>query len=131
MPFVLLIIGELLVVTGIQGTQSEFYSLLEGDFTGNNSFIYWLVAIALIGALGYVPGLKSFSNAFLLLVLVVLVLHQNPSTLFSNLTGALKTSTQAPPTSNSTGNLIPTSGSSNAVSDTTTALNVASVLGFF
>lgn len=130
MPFVLLIIGELLVVTGIQGTQGEFYSLLEGDFTGNNSFIYWLLAIALIGGLGYVPGFKTFSNTFLLLILIVLVLRQNPSTVFNNLTGALKTSTQ-PPTDNQSG-LIQTSGSSGSInsSNASTALNIASALGY-
>ncbi len=130
MPFVLLIIGELLVVTGIQGTEGDFYKLLESDFTGNNSFIYWLLAIALIGALGYVPGFKSFSNAFLLLVLVVLILHQNPSNLFQNITGALKTSTKgtASGSSNVTNaGYVPSNN--NTASNVNTALNLASAFG--
>src|SRR4051812_43095952 len=93
MPFVLLLLGELLLVTGVKGTQDQFYSLVKDDFSGNGSFIYWLAAILLIGSLGYVQSLKAFSNALLILVLIVLLIHQDPKTLFGNISTALQSST--------------------------------------
>lgn len=104
MPFVLLVVGELLLVTGIQGTNQQLFDLLSNDFTGKNSFIYWLFAIAVIGGLGYVPGMKPISNAFLLLVLLVLFLKTSGSS-GSNLTQSISTSLQQ----STQGNLIPIS----------------------
>lgn len=93
MPFVLLILGEMLLVSGIKGTQDEFFALVKSDFTGSGSFIYWLAAIGLIGSLGYVPSLKTFSNTLLILILLVLVIRQDPNKLFGGFTNALQSST--------------------------------------
>lgn len=95
MPYVLLIFGEMLLISGIQGTQDDFFALLKGDFTGANSFIYWLAAIAVVGGIGYIPKMKPLSNAFLILILVVLVLHQDPQALFAKFNSALQTSATA------------------------------------
>lgn len=92
MAYVLIFIGLLLTVAGVRNTQDDFYTLLKGDFTGQNSFIYWLAAIAIVGGLGYIPSLKPLSNAFLILILIVLVL-KNGTGLFSQLTNALQQST--------------------------------------
>lgn len=90
MPFVLLIAGEMLLVSGIQGTQDDLFNLLRGDFTGKNSFIYWIAAIFLIGGIGYIPGMQKFSHAFLVLVLIVLIIGaQNNSNIFQQITNAL------------------------------------------
>lgn len=122
MPYVLLIFGEMLLVSGIQGTQDDFFALLKNDFTGANSFIYWLAAIAVVGGIGYIPKMKPLSNAFLVLILVVLILHQNPQTLFSQFSGALKTSaTDAPVTS-------PTVTAANANNVVSTASNAVSTV---
>lgn len=79
MPFALLIIGTVLVVSAVKGTQGQLAQLVKSDFTGSNNFIYWTVSILLIGSVGYIPKLKSLSTAFLALVIIVLVLTKgNP-----------------------------------------------------
>jgi hypothetical protein len=72
MPFVLIIIGAVLFVSAIQGTTGQLGTLVKGDITGQGSFIYWFIAILIIGAIGYIPSLKKLSDAFLVLLLLVL-----------------------------------------------------------
>jgi len=83
MPFALLIIGAVLLISAARGTvtgQNGLFYLLESDFTGQDNFIFWMVSILIIGAIGYIPKLKPFSVAFLTLVIIVLFLKRgNPS----------------------------------------------------
>jgi uncharacterized membrane protein YuzA (DUF378 family) len=74
MPFALLIVGVLFLVLGIRGTQKDFITLLRGDFTGAGNFIYFIVGILVVGAIGYIPRFKTLSDAFLVLILVKLFL---------------------------------------------------------
>ncbi len=78
MPFIFLILGIMLVTTGVRDTQGDFFNLVKSDFAGNgtiqNSFLAWLLAIGVIGGLGYYKPLKPLSDGFLLLVIVVLFL---------------------------------------------------------
>jgi hypothetical protein len=81
MAFVLLIIGLVLLVSGVRNTASSdgsgnlgLYDLVKGEFTGDHSYMTWVFAILVIGALGYIDQLKSLSRSFLVLVLVVLIL---------------------------------------------------------
>lgn len=79
MPFALAIIGVVLLVASVRNTQSDLYTLVKGDFTGKNNFIYWTLAILFIGSFGYVPKLKPISVGFLTLVVIVLILARgNP-----------------------------------------------------
>lgn len=80
MPFVLLIAGTVLLVAAVRNTQDNLFSLIKGDFTGPNNFIFWFIAILAIGAVGYIPKAKPISTAFLVLVVLVLVLTRgNPN----------------------------------------------------
>lgn len=79
MPFALLIIGAVLLIAAARGTQDHLFSLAQGDFTGPDNFIYWVVAILVIGSLGYIPKVKSISVALIALVMVVLVLTNGKS----------------------------------------------------
>ena len=80
MPFALIIAGLVLTISGVRGTQDDLLTLLRGDFTGQNNFIYWVIAILIIGSLGYIKSLEPVSRAFLALVLVVLFLKRgNPN----------------------------------------------------
>jgi hypothetical protein len=95
MPFALLIIGVFLLVAGVRKTQGDLFTLLQGDFTGANNFLFWFVSILVIGAIGYVPKLKPLSTAFLVLVILVLFLTKgNPKGVgggfFSQFTSALQ-----------------------------------------
>lgn len=76
MPFALLVVGILLLVAGVRNTQDTLFSLVKGDFSGPDNFIFWFLAIVLIGALGYIPKLKPISTAFLGLVVLVLFLKK-------------------------------------------------------
>lgn len=83
MPFALILIGVILLVAGIRNTYGMttanggkgLLGLVEGDFQAG--FIPWIVAIGLIGALGYVPKLRPLSIAFMTLLLLVLVISHN------------------------------------------------------
>jgi hypothetical protein len=74
MPFAVLVVGILLVVVAIRGTQKEFATLFASEFSGKSNFFYWCVSIAIIGGLGYIPGLRKISDSFMLLLVLVLFL---------------------------------------------------------
>lgn len=75
MPFVLLIAGLALLISGVNNTQGDLYNLVKGDFFGSQkNFIFWFVAIFVIGALGNIKAIKPLSDIFLALVIVVLFL---------------------------------------------------------
>jgi hypothetical protein len=74
MPFIFIGTGLVLVFVGLQGNPAKLYALIAADFTGPNSFIYWMIAILILGALGFIPSLEKLSRLFMLLVLVVLFL---------------------------------------------------------
>lgn len=76
MPFALAIIGIVLLSAAIQNTQGTLYDLLKSDITGPNSFLYWLVIILLVGALGYIEKLRPLSIAFMSLLIIVLFLKK-------------------------------------------------------
>ena len=91
MPFALIVLGILFIIIGYRGTEAEFFSTLKGDFTGPNNFLYWIVSIGIIGAVGYIPSLKSVSNAFLALVLLVLFITKGKG-FFDQFNSAISTS---------------------------------------
>ena len=80
MPFVFAVVGIVFLIAGVRGTSDELTELLKGDVTGQNNFVYWILAIGVLGSLGYVDTLRPFSRALLVLVLVVLVLTEGKQT---------------------------------------------------
>lgn len=75
MPYVLLLLGGTLLVTGIKGNPDDFWSLVKGDFFGGKgTYEFWIVSILIIGFLGYITPLRSLSRLFLVLVIIVLFL---------------------------------------------------------
>jgi hypothetical protein len=91
MGFVLIFIAVILIITALRGTTGQLGSLLMQDFTGKNNFGIWLFAFFLIGALGYIPSFKKLSDAFLLLVIVVILISndKNGQGFFTELTAAM------------------------------------------
>jgi flagellar biosynthesis component FlhA len=75
MPFALVFIGLVMIVTGAKGTQSALGRQLVTDFTGQGNFFYWFAAIGTLGALGSIPGFKPFSRMFMTLIIVAMVLR--------------------------------------------------------
>ena len=88
MPLALLLVGALFLIAAVRGTHTDLFTLLKGDFTGDKNFLVWVVAIFVLGALGYVAGIKPLANAFLLLVVVVILLTNKG--FFSQFTAGLK-----------------------------------------
>ena len=84
MPFALVLIGLLLIVTAIRGTQGNLWNLFYGDLTGAGTdakgFLVWLAAIAAIGAMGYYKPLQTPSRLLLALVVIGIFLA-NPGVL--------------------------------------------------
>ena len=74
MPFALVLIGLMLIVAGARDTQTQLATQLSNDFTGQNSFLYWIAGIGVVGTLGYVPKLQTFSRVAMALILIVLIL---------------------------------------------------------
>jgi hypothetical protein len=67
----------MIFISAIRGTTSQFGSLLYSDFVSTNgqkSFLYWIVAITVIGGLGYIKSIRPLANAFLALLILVLFL---------------------------------------------------------
>lgn len=76
MPFILIVAGVVLLIAAVRNTQQDLFLLLAKDFTGKNNFIYWVLAILIIGAVGYIPRLKPVSDGFLILVILTLFIRK-------------------------------------------------------
>jgi hypothetical protein len=92
MPIALLIAGVVLVLAGAQGQVQNLGAQLEEDFTGTNNFGVWLLAIFGVGAIGYIPKAKPFSDAFLALIVVSIFLadDKNGQGFFKNIQNAVQ-----------------------------------------
>lgn len=75
MPFFLLIAGIILIVAAYRKKHGELFSLLKDDFFGDNNFIMWTLAIVLLVSLGYIKQLKPITDAFLVLVILVIIVR--------------------------------------------------------
>lgn len=76
MPFVFIVVGIVMIISGVRGKSQDLTTLVKGDLTGKNNFIYWIISIMVIGGLGYIKDLQTFSRALLALVIVVLILAE-------------------------------------------------------
>lgn len=93
MPLIFAFTGILLLIAAVRGTQDTLFGLVAGDFTGSNNFIFWVVAIVVIGMIGYVKPLKDFSTAFLVLLGAVILISNKG--FFTNFQNAIKTTATA------------------------------------
>lgn len=80
MPFLFLIIGIVMVTAAARDTvqdnekthQQGLATLIKGDFTGQNNYLYWVVSLLIVGAIGYIKPLQPVSRAFMLLIIIVM-----------------------------------------------------------
>jgi hypothetical protein len=89
MPFALIITGIIMVVAAVRGTHVCLVNTIKGEFAGQGNFTYWVVAILIIGLIGYSETLRPLSNGLLILILLALFLTRGRQNLFSNFTSAL------------------------------------------
>lgn len=76
MPLFLIILALLFLIASVRGeeTTGKLMGLLRQDFTGPNNFLVWALALGGLAGLGYFKAIKPFSNLFLGLVFLVLII---------------------------------------------------------
>lgn len=94
MPIVLLIVGIFLAIAGIKNNAATVGTVLRDDFSGAGSFWYWVVAVIIIGSVGYYSKAETVSRLFL--VLIVLVFALSNQGIYAQLVGALENPQSAP-----------------------------------
>jgi hypothetical protein len=77
MPWVLVIIGALLVIVGVRDKTEEFQEILADDFSGRDSFVNWMIAVFIIGAFGSYRPLRPVADGFLILLVLAVFLQGN------------------------------------------------------
>lgn len=123
MAFALLIIGIILIVSAIRNSASQLWTVLVGDFSGPGNFIYWIIALIIIGMVGYVKKLKALSDGLLVLIILALFLSKGNTSqpgggFFKQLMSALGTTNtkQAPSIAgSSTGSTVTVGGSNSLI----------------
>ena len=92
MPLFFGSIGLLLIIAGLRDRvmngNPSLVSLLWSDFdvASPSSFTMWAFAIIFIGAIGYIPKMRSISRMFLVLVVaVIFVKNKQLQTVFDNI----------------------------------------------
>ena len=94
MPLFLLIVGVIFLVAVIRGNQQDLIDLLKDDFGGQHNFILWVLAIVIIVALGNFKAIRPISNAFLILIVIVIVIiNYKKGNLFESFLAQLKAGT--------------------------------------
>lgn len=104
MPLALLIIGILVVISGIKNNAPSLGAALVTDFKGSGSFFYWVVGVVAVGSLGYNPKLKTVSHLFLLLIAIVFVVSNNG--FFQQFQAALQNPVPASPNNAAAPNMV-------------------------
>jgi hypothetical protein len=74
MPFLLFFVGLLLLVAAVRGKTDDLFEVAKDDFTGAGNYFVWVLAVALIVAVGSIDKVKPISNAFLWLVVIVILI---------------------------------------------------------
>lgn len=95
MPIFLLIIGVIFLVAAVRGNQKDLLDLIRDDFSGQNNFFLWVLAIVIIVALGNFKAIKPISDAFLGLVILVIIVanYKNGKDIFSSFMTQIKNGT--------------------------------------
>lgn len=79
MPWAFVVCGALMCILAVKQDNSlhNFATTISGDVSGNAGFVKWIVAIVVIGAVGYLPDMEGLSTAFLILLVIAFVLSNN------------------------------------------------------
>ena len=74
MPIVFGFAGIILIISGVRATTPQLMALLKQDFTGTPNYTQWIIAILLVGFIGYIPKMAELSRAFMVLIVIGLFL---------------------------------------------------------
>jgi len=75
MPIFFILVGAILLTTGVRGNTAQFFTLFASDF---KAFLAWFFLIIVIGFVGISKTLRPASNAFLFLIILVFILKNGP-----------------------------------------------------
>lgn len=93
MPFLLLLIGAVLIISAVRNTHGTLATALATDVP---PYLKWALAIVAVGAIGYVPKMQPISRMLLALVFVVIVLKNYQAAINGfKLAGTAPAATQA------------------------------------
>lgn len=74
MAWALLIFGVIAIMAAWKNRTDELFQVLKDNFTGQSSFVVWIIAIIFIAIIGVNKTLRPITDAFLTLVIIVIVL---------------------------------------------------------
>lgn len=79
MPWAFIVCGALMCILAVKSDDSlhQFAATVSNDVSGNSGFIKWIIAIVIIGAVGYLPDMEGLSTAFLVLLVISFVLSNS------------------------------------------------------
>lgn len=140
MPLFFGVIGIVLIICAINNTlgngQDGLVDLVKKDFTGQNNFLTWILAICIAGAFGYIPKMKPVSYAFFVLIFVSIILANQKQSgqggVFANLFSAIQNANNGnTPSSPQVASSGGSGGGSSTASDVKTAMNYAKIAAMF
>lgn len=92
MPILILIVGVMLIAAGLNDRLGDLGELVKEGFSPTDEsisgFHIWIVALFVVGSIGYISGLKPVANAFLVLIVVMLILRNGA--FFQNFSSAIE-----------------------------------------
>jgi uncharacterized membrane protein YgcG len=75
MTIALLLIGVLLIVSAVKGTEHELATRVASDMTGQDGFLIWIAAIFALYLVSKIPGLAQPVKWLTALIVVVIFLN--------------------------------------------------------
>lgn len=92
MPFVLFLLGVLFLIVAVRGTQDQFFALLKGEFSGTNNFLVWILAIVILGMIGYIKPIRPVAHSMIGLIILVMIVANKG--IFARFNEAVRNPTQ-------------------------------------
>ena len=124
----LLVLGAMLIASGLKGTEHKLGQQIVNDMLGTDGFIGWIAAFGAIGAIGYIPKMEQPSRYMIALLLVVIVLRNGG--VFQQFQSALQTAAANGPAASAPAPVTALDGgSSGSSSSGTTAGGVLGAVG--
>lgn len=90
MPFLLLIVGIMLLMSAINGRHKELGELWLSQVQGPNNFLNVLFVFLLLTAMGSIQALRPLAIAFMGLVILVMILTNSGTEQSASLIGRLR-----------------------------------------
>lgn len=113
MGIVFLIVGIFAVAIGVRGQAGEAGKLLASEFTGSNSYVQWLAAILILGAIGIWKPARPAANAMIGLVILAIFIRRGQG-FFDQFNSAITSATAAPRQAVATASGTPSAAGSSA-----------------